>query len=138
MNYHKITFSHDHPRLILQRGWDALDEIEQAVAARLDMSAVLDVVGRPIARSSYVVTFIEQCVECVKDKRFVVRFRVGTCDCRRSSKARVKAAVKIKRRIMKLGTKWIRQQAITLLVIKRIVGVAAKIESVESRAIVRV
>ena len=39
---------------------------------------------------------------------------------------------------MKLGTKWIRQQAITLLVIKRIIGVAVEIEGVERRAIVRV
>ena len=77
MNYHKITFSHDYPRLILQRGRDALDEIEQAVATRLDMSAVLDVVGRPIARSRYVVTFIEQGVERFKDKRFVFRSERG-------------------------------------------------------------
>src|SRR6478752_2279089 len=48
----------------------------------------------------------------------------------------MKAAIKIKRRITKLGTKWIRQQTITLLVIERIVGVAVEIESVESLAVV--
>src|SRR6266446_10691486 len=37
-------------------GGDALDQIEQAFASGRDVSAVLDVVGRPEALSSYVVT----------------------------------------------------------------------------------
>src|SRR5438876_6362355 len=44
VNYHEITFSHDYSRLILQRGREALDEVEQAIATRCDMSAVLNVV----------------------------------------------------------------------------------------------
>src|SRR5208283_4538640 len=98
-----------HSRLILQRRGDALYQIEQAFASGRDVSAVLDVVGRPEALSCYVVTLIEQCVECLEDKRLVFRFRARTTDCGRLSKARVKAAVKIKSGIMKLGTKWIRQ-----------------------------
>src|SRR5256885_14910942 len=34
VNYHEITFSHDYSRLILQRGREALDEVEQAIATR--------------------------------------------------------------------------------------------------------
>ena len=109
VDHHEIAFRDDHSRLILQRRGDALDQIEQAFASGRDVSAVLDVVGRPEALSCYVVTLIEQCVECLEDKRFVFRFRARTSDCGRSSKARVKTAVKIKSRIMKLGTKWIRQ-----------------------------
>src|SRR3989442_11735617 len=60
MNYHEIAFSHDCSRLILQRGRDALDEVEQAVATRCDMSGVLNVVRCPKALSRYVVTLIEQ------------------------------------------------------------------------------
>src|SRR5258705_13712409 len=44
VNYHEITFSHDYSRLILQCGREALDEVEQAIATRCDMSAVLNVV----------------------------------------------------------------------------------------------
>src|SRR3989454_6378783 len=44
VNYHQITFSHDYSRLILQRVREALDEVEQAIATRCDMSAVRNVV----------------------------------------------------------------------------------------------
>src|SRR5712664_2386419 len=43
---HEVSLSHDRSRFVLQRWWKALDEIEQTLAARCDMSAVLDVVGR--------------------------------------------------------------------------------------------
>src|SRR5207248_398298 len=39
------------PRLIFQRRRNTLDQIEETIAARLDMSAVLDVAGRPVALS---------------------------------------------------------------------------------------
>jgi hypothetical protein len=45
---------------VLQGRRDALDEIEQAIAAGRDMSAVLYVIGRPIALGRGVVAFIEQ------------------------------------------------------------------------------
>src|SRR5882672_8869614 len=41
---HQVSLSHDRSRFVLQRGWDALDQIEETIAARLDMSAVLNVV----------------------------------------------------------------------------------------------
>src|SRR6266404_1056154 len=72
VNYHEITFSHDYSRLILQRGRNAFDEIKEAVATGLDMCAMLNVLGRPIALSRYVVTLIEQRVESFKDKRFIL------------------------------------------------------------------
>src|SRR2546427_4451917 len=34
VNYHEITFSHDNPRLILERGRNAFDEIKKAIATR--------------------------------------------------------------------------------------------------------
>src|SRR5689334_7386816 len=40
---HDVPLRHDRSRLILERCWEALDEIEQAFTARRDMSAVLDV-----------------------------------------------------------------------------------------------
>src|SRR5439155_3454948 len=71
---HEVSLSHDRSRFVLQRWWDALDEIEQTLTTRCDVSAVLDVVGRPKAFSRYVVTLIEQRVKSFKDKRFVFRF----------------------------------------------------------------
>jgi hypothetical protein len=38
------------------------------------MSAVLDIVGRPIALSRCVVPLIEQRIESLKDQRFILRF----------------------------------------------------------------
>jgi hypothetical protein len=42
------------------------------IAARLDVGAVLDVVGRPEAFSGRVVSPVEQGVECLKDERLVL------------------------------------------------------------------
>jgi hypothetical protein len=56
VDYHEIAFGDDHSGLIHQGRRDALDEIEQAVATRLDMSALLDVVGRPEVVRRCVVT----------------------------------------------------------------------------------
>ena len=44
MDHHEIFPGDDDARLILQRGRKALDEIEQALSARLNMIAVLNVV----------------------------------------------------------------------------------------------
>ena len=41
---HEISLGHDRSGFVFQRWWDTLYEIEQAVAARCDMSAVLNVV----------------------------------------------------------------------------------------------
>src|SRR5258708_26190615 len=74
MHDHKISFSHDRSRFILQRWRSALDEIEETVATRRDMSAVLDVVGRPVTLGRNVVTLIEQRVESFEDETFIFRF----------------------------------------------------------------
>src|ERR1700693_2816156 len=44
MDNHEISPGEDDPWLILQLGWIAFDEIEQALSARLNMIAVLNVV----------------------------------------------------------------------------------------------
>src|SRR5260370_27546393 len=68
---HEIIFGNNRSRFIPERGREALYEIEQTVAAGLDMSAVLDIVGRPIAFCGRVVPLIEERVESLQDKRFV-------------------------------------------------------------------
>jgi hypothetical protein len=69
---HKVSLSHDHSGFVLQRWRDAFDEIEQALAARCDMSAVLDVVRRPVALGRYVVPFVEESVKSLKNKCLVL------------------------------------------------------------------
>jgi hypothetical protein len=44
MDDHVIVFSNDQARLVLQRRWRAPNQIEQAVAPRRDVRAVLNVV----------------------------------------------------------------------------------------------
>src|SRR6267143_248673 len=44
---HEVSLGHNHSRFVLQRWRDALDEIEQTLTTRCDMSAVLNVVRRP-------------------------------------------------------------------------------------------
>src|SRR6266478_8057628 len=51
-------------RLIFEGRGRTLDEVEETFAARLDVSAVLDVVGRPEAFSGRVVSLVKQGVEC--------------------------------------------------------------------------
>ena len=60
---HDVSLSHDRSRFILQRWWDALDEIEQTLTAGCDMSAVLNIVRRPETLSGCIVTLVEQRVE---------------------------------------------------------------------------
>src|SRR5258708_39852071 len=74
MHDYEISFSHDRSRFIFERWRNALDKIEETVATRCDMSAVLNVVGRPISLSCYVVALIEQRVESFEDECFIFRF----------------------------------------------------------------
>src|ERR1700732_629696 len=60
------------PGSYFQRGRNALNEIEQALSARLNVSAVLSVVRRPITFGRHIVTLIEQRVERFRDKLLVV------------------------------------------------------------------
>ena len=47
------------------------DQIEQAIATRLNVRAVLNIVRRPILLSGRVVPLVKQCVEGVEHQRFV-------------------------------------------------------------------
>src|SRR6266851_6466766 len=47
MNDDVVVFCKNHPRLIRERRRRGLDEVEEPVSSRLDMGAVLNVVGRP-------------------------------------------------------------------------------------------
>src|SRR5260370_11553510 len=122
--------------VIFEGWWKGVNEIEQAFTTRRDMSAMLNVVWRPVALGRCIVPLVEQCVEGIQNKRPVFGFRTQADVCRHTCSARVKAAVEKETRITKLGTKWIGQRAIALLLIERIVGVAVEIESVESLAVV--
>src|SRR5260221_5881647 len=68
MNDDEVAFSHDHPGLVFQRRWHALDEVEEALAAGSDVRAVLDVCRRPVALSRDVISLVEQCVEGLADQ----------------------------------------------------------------------
>ena len=48
MHDHKVTLGHDHTRFIFEGRGSTLDEIEETFPAWLDVSAVLDIVGRPV------------------------------------------------------------------------------------------
>src|SRR5882757_401108 len=63
MNDDEVTIGHDRPGLVLQRRRQALDEVEEALAAGSDVRAVLDVGGRPVALSGDVVSLVEQGIE---------------------------------------------------------------------------
>src|SRR5216684_1416118 len=98
---HEISLSHDRSRLVLQRWWDALDKVEEALPARCDMSAMLNVVSRPIAFGLHVVPLIKQRVECVQNKSFIFRFNrlihfcsPNTCVRRQAFKNRVTCSTK--------------------------------------------
>src|ERR1700758_1518339 len=75
---YKVSVGYDRSWLVLE-GWrKALDEIEQAFAARLDVSAVLNVVRRPKLLSCSVVALVEQSVESFQNKSFILRFHLLT------------------------------------------------------------
>jgi hypothetical protein len=67
---HEISFGHDRSWLVLE-GWRAFDEIEQALAAGRDMSAVLDVTWRPKLLSRIVVTLVEKEVKRLQNQSLV-------------------------------------------------------------------
>src|SRR5216683_7122550 len=72
MNDDVFTFCQNHPGLILEQRRRGLDEVEEPVSSRLDMGAVLNVVGRPEPLRSRVIAFIEQCIECFQYDRLIL------------------------------------------------------------------
>src|ERR1700677_4991018 len=69
---HDVSFGHDRSRFVLQCWRDALDEIEQTLATRCDMSTMLNVVGRPESFCGRIVTLVEECVERFQDEGLVL------------------------------------------------------------------
>src|SRR5277367_6090681 len=47
MDHHEIAFGHNYARLIPECWRETFDEVKQSLASRLNVSTVLDVVGRP-------------------------------------------------------------------------------------------
>src|ERR1700722_19782650 len=70
---HIIPSGEDDVIFIAQRIRQGANEIEQAIAARRNMGAVLDVSVRPEALCGGVVAFVEQRVEGFENKRLVLR-----------------------------------------------------------------
>src|SRR5580704_17004795 len=66
---HYVSFSHDRSRFALESRWDALDEVEQTLTTRPDMSAVLNVVRGPVAFSRCVVSFLKESVKSLENER---------------------------------------------------------------------
>src|SRR6185503_17145928 len=73
VNNHELPVSYNCSRFVPKRRWKALNEIEEPFSAGFNVSAVLNVIRRPITLSRFVVALIEQRLESFKDKRFVFR-----------------------------------------------------------------
>src|SRR6266849_9580230 len=71
---HGVCLGHDRSQFVLQRWWEALDQVNYTLAARLDVGTVLNVVRRPEALRSRVVALVEQRVECHQNQRLVSCF----------------------------------------------------------------
>src|SRR5260370_1618287 len=69
---HEVSLGHDRSRFVLQRWWDALDEIEQTLTTRCDMSAVLNVGGRPESFCCHIIALVEECVKRLQDEGLVL------------------------------------------------------------------
>src|SRR5262245_24523398 len=68
----EVSFRHNRCGLIFESRRKILDEIEQALAARLDVRAVLNVVRGPETLSGYIIALVEECVERFHDEGFVL------------------------------------------------------------------
>src|ERR1700732_4966164 len=68
-----VALRDDELIFVTQRTRCAPDQIEQSIATRFDVRAVLDIVRRPILLSGRVVPLVKQCVEGLEDERFVFR-----------------------------------------------------------------
>jgi hypothetical protein len=67
-----VAFREDQLVLVAERVGKAADEIEQAVAARRDVGAVLDVALRPEALGGGIVPLVEQRIEAFQHERLVL------------------------------------------------------------------
>ena len=68
----EIPFGEDHVIFVAERVRKAANKIEQAVAARRNVGAMLDLAVRPEALGGSVVALVEQSVEGFEHKRLVL------------------------------------------------------------------
>jgi hypothetical protein len=61
-----VALRDDELMFVTQRVRCAADQIEKSIATRFDVSAVLDIVRRPILLRGGVVSLVKQCVEGVE------------------------------------------------------------------------
>ena len=71
MHDDEISVGHNYARLIAEYRRRRFDEIEQSLAPGLDVSAVPDVVRRPIRLGLGVISFVEESVERFEDSDLV-------------------------------------------------------------------
>jgi len=69
MNDNVLTLCKNHSGLIPERRRRGLDEVEEPLSTRLDVGAMLNVVGRPEPLRRLVVALIKQGIECFQDDR---------------------------------------------------------------------
>jgi hypothetical protein len=71
---HIVAFGDDRAWLVLPRRRHTLNQIEQAVASRRNVRAVLQAIRRPLVLGSLVVALVEKRVEGFKNQRLVCFF----------------------------------------------------------------
>jgi hypothetical protein len=67
-----VALGHDQRILVSQRVRKRFDEVEEAIAARLDMRAVLNITFGPKSRSCRVVPFVEERIERLRNDFFIL------------------------------------------------------------------
>jgi len=67
-----VAFREDHVIFVAERVGKTAHEIEEAIAARRNMCAVLNVSLRPKPLRRDIVAFVEQCIEGFEHERLVV------------------------------------------------------------------
>src|SRR6266571_1598009 len=72
MHDHEVSLSHHRSWFVLQCWWEALDEIEQTFTAGTNMRAVLSVARRPKLLSRAIISSVEQGVERLQHRGFVL------------------------------------------------------------------
>src|SRR5438132_13561684 len=69
---HEVSLGHNHSRFVLQRWWGALDEVEQTLTTRCDMSAGLNEVRRQESFCRSIIEIVEERVDLFQDKSCVL------------------------------------------------------------------
>ena len=67
-----VAFCKNHSGFILERLRRGFNEVEEPVSSGLDVSAMLNVLGRPETLRGNVVSLVEQGIECLQHDRLVL------------------------------------------------------------------